>query len=152
MDNLQTAIEENRKIAHELVAPDFEINDFADQIINLTDTMLKISGIDVLVDAAHLYEDFLDNHQKLAAYRIVQEQCTNIVKYAKALHVNISLSTTGGFFKMIIADDGVGMDTGKKAKGIGLRNMRGRLSIFNGSTAIKDCPGKRLYARNSISS
>jgi len=34
------------------------------------------------------------------------------------------------------------MDTGKKAAGIGLRNIKGRLSIFNGTATIKSKPGK----------
>jgi PAS domain S-box-containing protein len=140
--NLQTAIEENRKIAHELVAPDFQLDNLADQVVSLTDKMLKASGIDIQVDVTHLREEFLAYNQKLAVYRIAQEQCTNIVKYAKAMHVNISLNTEDGLFKMIIADDGIGMETEKKTKGIGLSNMRGRLSIFNGSIAIKTAPGE----------
>jgi PAS domain S-box-containing protein len=142
MENLQSAIEENRKIAHVLVVPDFETKILTDQIFNLTDNMLKTSGIDVHIDASLLREELLDDQQKLAVYRIAQEQCTNIVKYAKARLVNISLSTAEGLFKMIIADDGVGMESAKKTKGIGLRNMKGRLSIFNGKAGIKTQPGK----------
>jgi signal transduction histidine kinase len=43
---------------------------------------------------------------------------------------------------MIISDDGKGMETGKKTDGIGLRNIKGRLSIFNGTAEINTAPGK----------
>jgi two-component system sensor histidine kinase UhpB len=142
IENLQNAIEENRKIAHVLVAPDFEETILAGQLSILTDNMLKITGIDTHVYSTHLREELLNDEQKLVAYRIAQEQCTNIVKYAKARTVNISLSTAAGLFTMIISDDGVGMEPGKKTKGIGLRNMRGRLSIFNGTANINTAPGK----------
>lgn len=142
MDTIQNAIDENRKIAHALVAPDFETKNLEDQITDLAETMFKTSGIDVTIDTIHLDEDILEEQQKLAIYRIVQEQCTNIVKYAKARLVNISLNTSGNFFKMIISDDGIGMEENKKTTGIGLKNIKGRLTIFNGTTSIKTKPGK----------
>ncbi len=142
MDNIQSAVDENRKIAHTLVSPDFEANILADQIFNLTDNMLKKAAIDIHIDTASLREESLNDDQKLAVYRIAQEQCTNIIKYAKASVVNISLSTANDLFRMIIADDGIGMETGKKTKGIGLRNINGRLSIFNGTANINTAPGK----------
>jgi signal transduction histidine kinase len=43
---------------------------------------------------------------------------------------------------MTIADDGVGMEAGKKTKGIGLKNINGRLSIFNGAASVTTSPGK----------
>jgi PAS domain S-box-containing protein len=140
--NLQNAIQENRKLAHELVTPDFETTDLVEQISNMTDIMLKTSGIDVFIDTSYFTEELLDNQQKLAIYRIAQEQCTNIVKYAKGSLTNIFLSTTDGLFKMIISDDGKGMETGEKTDGIGLRNIKGRLSIFNGTANINTEPGK----------
>ena len=142
MDTIQNAIDENRKIAHALVAPDFETKNLEDQITDLAETMFKTSGIDVTIDTIHLDEDILEEQQKLAIYRIVQEQCTNIVKYAKARLVNISLNTSGNFFKMIISDDGIGMEENKKTTGIGLKNIKGRLTIFNGTTSIKTKSGK----------
>jgi signal transduction histidine kinase len=141
-ETIQQAIDENRKIAHALVAPDFETKVIADQIAELADIMLKTSGVDVNINTAHLAENLLEEDQKLAIYRIAQEQCANIVKYAQARLVNISLSTFDDFFKMIIADDGVGMDTSKQAKGIGLKNIKGRLSIFSGTVNIKTAPGE----------
>jgi len=142
MDTIQQAINENRKIAHAIVSPDFETKILVEQIADLSENMLKTSGIDVNIDTTHLRENLLDEQQKLAAYRIAQEQCSNIVKYARARLVNISLSTSDDLFKMIIADDGMGMETDKKTNGIGLKNIKGRLSIFNGSVNIKTAPGK----------
>lgn len=142
MDNLQDAIDENRKIAHVLVAPDFEAKILTEELSQLTDNMLKKSALEVNFDVTHFREELLNDHQKLAVYRIAQEQCTNIVKYAKARLVNISLSTDDDLFKMIITDDGVGMNPGKKMSGIGIRNIKGRLSIFNGNSTINTATGK----------
>lgn len=142
INNLQSAIDENRKIAHILVIPDFASISLLDQMMSLTESMLRVSGMNVTVDSLGLHEKLLPVKFKLPVYRIAQEQCTNIVKYSEARNVNIFLETTEGFFKMIIADDGVGMETGKKTTGIGLKNIKGRLSILNGIATITTAPGK----------
>ncbi len=142
MDFIQQAIAENRKIAHALVSPDFETTILLKQITSLSENMLEKSGIGITVDITHLDEDLLEEEQKLAAYRIAQEQYTNIVKHAKAKKVNVSLSTAGDLFQMIITDNGVGMEIDNQTTGIGLKNIKGRLSIFNGTVNVKTAPGK----------
>ena len=142
MQYLQDAIQENRKIAHTFVAPDLDSESLAAQIEKLATNMLETAGISVHFDILHLDEDKLDSDRKFNIYRIAQEQCTNIVKYAKATGVNIKLTTTTANFRMTIADNGVGMDSNKKAKGIGLQNINGRLGLFNGKANIITAPGK----------
>ncbi|MEO8405137.1 MAG: PAS domain S-box protein [Chitinophagaceae bacterium] len=137
MANLQTAIRENRKIAHEFVGPDLETETLEDQLKKLTQTMLEASGITVLFDTDHFWEDLLDSEKKLSIYRIAQEQITNIVKHSDATKVTIQLLNADGLFKMSIADNGKGMDSTEKLKGIGLRNIKDRLSLFNGHIKIK---------------
>jgi signal transduction histidine kinase len=141
MINIQSAIAENRKIAHVLVTPDFESIKLTDLIQNLLDNMLSPSGIDAHIDTADLKEDCLNDEQRLAIYRITQEQCTNIIKYAKAQHVIIIISTTNGIFEMSIADNGNGMELNKVTAGIGLRNIKSRAVILNGETNVITSPG-----------
>jgi len=140
--NLQNAIDENRKIAHALVTPDLETDTLVDQINKLSSSMLETAGLKVNKDSSSYPEALLDKEKKIAIYRIAQEQCTNIVKYSKATEVNISISNTDKNFKMIIADNGIGMERGKKTTGIGLRNINSRLSVFNGTASITTAPGK----------
>ncbi|MBC7874701.1 MAG: PAS domain S-box protein [Ferruginibacter sp.] len=142
MNNLQEAIRENRKIAHVFVAPDLETETLLNQLKKLIQNMLETSGLQTDITITKFREDLLDRGRKINIYRIAQEQCTNIVKYAHATRVNITLGTAGGFFKMTIADNGIGMDSSKKTTGIGLKNINGRLSIFNGTANIITAPGK----------
>ncbi len=133
IENLQKAIEENRKIAHELVAPDFKDIKIVDQMMSLTESMLKRAGITVNTEANEFNEALLDDEQKLTIYRVAQEQCTNILKYAFARSVQIMLATDKQYFRMKIADDGVGMGKEQSLKGIGFRNMKSRLELFGGT-------------------
>ncbi len=142
IDNLQEAIDENRKLAHTLVTPDLETESLVDQIRRLCSTMLEIDGVKVLIDTSKYDDHVLSQDNKIAIYRIAQEQCTNIVKYAAASIVNISISNTGRLFKMTIVDDGSGMDLSKSTQGIGLRNINSRLSVLKGKASIITAPGK----------
>lgn len=142
MNSLQSAIEENRKIAHNLVTPDFEEFDLVIQIKKLSGEMMAPLKIAVEVNSNNFDESVLKDAQKLAVYRIVQEQCTNIVKYAKASEVRIKLQTKAGSFLMTIADNGKGMKSDQQSEGIGLRNIKGRLSVFNGAYTVNTAPGE----------
>lgn len=142
MQNLQDAIEENRKIAHVFVAPDLENETLLKQLKHLTSKMLDITGIKVNFETSNFNEKLVSPERKINIYRITQEQCTNIVKYAKATRVDITLLTKNGELIMTIKDNGVGMEKGKVPTGIGLKNISGRLSIFNGSSEIITAKGK----------
>ena len=72
MDNLQQAIDESRKLAHELAVPDFSIASLKDRMIVLTAVMLKSSGLDAHLNINPFDERLLSTPQLLAIYRIVQ--------------------------------------------------------------------------------
>ncbi|MEQ1676226.1 MAG: PAS domain S-box protein [Chitinophagaceae bacterium] len=141
MENLSNAIDENRKIAHVFVSPARSEN-LLDQLKRLTATMLKISGIKVKFSSTTYEEDRLGQEKKINIYRIAQEQCTNIVKYAKATTAELSLAMKDDTFTLTIKDNGIGMDSAVTKGGIGLKNIADRLSLFNGTSKITTAPGK----------
>lgn len=108
----------------------------------MTHEMFFASEIAIAIESKEFKEKLLDRQRKIAIYRIAQEQCTNIIKYAKAKNVTIILRNENGTFHMKIADDGQGMEAGQATDGIGIRNIKGRVSIFNGKASIETQPGK----------
>jgi len=142
IDNISLAVQENRKIAHELVTPNLSDENLLQQITRLTQTMLKNAGIGAYINHESLNERLLTDEMKLALYRVAQEQCTNIIKYAGAEQVVISLATKKNSFFMRIADDGHGTDPKKVTHGIGLKNISSRLSVFSGTISIDTAPGQ----------
>jgi len=141
-ENIESAIQENRKIAQGLVVPDFKAKPFQEQLTDLSDKMLGRWDIRVTMDTSGLREELLSDELKLVIYRIAQEQLTNIIKHAEAGSVYLSLRTTPTEFNMIISDNGKGMKAGTKPEGIGLRNIRDRVTIFNGTADITTSPGR----------
>lgn len=148
--HLQEAIQENRKIAHEFVAPDLDTESLVAQLQKLAGNMLETSDLQVRFTVHQFNEGLLDADRKFNIYRIAQEQCTNIVKYARAKTVSILLFTSKDLFEMIISDDGIGMDVNKQGKGIGLRNIKNRLDLFEGTVTINTAPSKGFALKISI--
>jgi signal transduction histidine kinase len=142
IDNINLAITENRKIAHELVSPNQVSESLISQIERLCTNMLQNAGLETTIDAEDFDERMIKDDQKLAIYRVVQEQCSNIVKYAQAGNVEFRLSTIESTLALLIKDDGQGMKPGKKSDGIGLQNMMSRISVLNGKLNIDSKPGK----------
>lgn len=84
----------------------------------------------------------IDDGLKLNIFRIIQEQVNNIARYAKAKHVRIAIQRDKKTVSVIIEDDGIGFNTKKKRKGIGISNMINRVNAFNGEVKIESSPGK----------
>ena len=142
MDSIREAIDENRKIAHFFVAPDLQSNTLAEQLDKLFKNMIEAAGMKAHFHIEDFKEEYLGNEHKIHIYRIAQEQCTNIIKYSQATNVYITLSTAQDIFTMTITDDGAGMKPDQKIEGIGIRNINGRLGLFNGKASVRSAPGK----------
>jgi signal transduction histidine kinase len=84
-----------------------------------------------------IHWDTVSNKTKINLYRITQESLQNIYKHAKAKHVSISISLINDVICLTIKDDGVGFDTGKSKKGIGLKNINARIAELGGTVTFK---------------
>lgn len=78
----------------------------------------------------------ITQEQKYHLYRIIQEALTNISKHAQATFVSINMTQHTNNISLIIEDDGVGFDTQKQAKGIGLKNIEERITLLKGTLEI----------------
>ncbi|MEQ1515927.1 MAG: CHASE3 domain-containing protein [Usitatibacteraceae bacterium] len=86
----------------------------------------------------------LTSAQSTALYRICQEALTNVMKYAKATSVRLTLTKAGGDWKLVLADDGVGLDATKQHRSIshGLLGMRERMVALGGTFDIRGPKGQ----------
>ena len=100
------------------------------------------SSIDVQVEA-RLGRDRLSPEAETAAYRIVQEALTNVVKHADARHVSVVLTRKNESVSIVIEDDGKGFDLPQAADGdgLGLAGMRERVQLLDGTLAVESAPG-----------
>lgn len=142
IENIRFAVNENRRIAHELVIPNRVTETLLQQVKRVAKTMFNDTGIKTKLFHPDFNEELLTEEQKLTVYRIVQEQCTNILKHAKASSVIFRFAISNNVFRLRISDNGEGMKKEKIVEGIGLRNIRHRLTVVNGSATIDSAKGK----------
>lgn len=145
LDNLKTytkdAIDELRRLSHQL-APSINTEDtLIEKIKQLVETMNKENKLNVSI-VVEEFEKPVSNEIQLAFYRILQEQFTNIQKYARAALVLISLKKQNGDLVFMISDDGTGFDPKIKKNGIGIENIKRRAQVLNGTVSIVSAPGK----------
>jgi len=145
---IDSTIAEIRSLCHWLSTPPKNV-DLNQMVKDLLETFSKSTSI----KSGFTYSVtslVLDDDLKLNIYRIIQEQINNIVKYARAKNVNISIIENNKVLEIITKDDGVGFNVNAKRKGIGIYNMMHRISSYNGEINIISSPGKGCTIAISI--
>ena len=75
----------------------------------------------------------------MAAYRVIQEALSNVVKHAAArrVHVTLDRDPDDNRARIVIRDDGKGFDmSARNEGGLGLVGMRERITAVGGSMGI----------------
>lgn len=138
---VEGSIKEIRGLSHELSAPTLGTRSLVDSIEALIETVSNSSGLKISFDHSSCYTSLAMN-QKLAIYRIIQEQLNNVVKHANATSVSIILSQKEHNTTLFIRDNGKGFNTFERRNGIGLNNIISRTKVFDGMVEIESAPGK----------
>ena len=73
---------------------------------------------------------------KHSIYRILQELLHNVYKHAKATQVDLSFTRHQNTLILIVEDNGIGFNTNKHKKGIGLQNIKERIESLDGKFII----------------
>lgn len=148
--NISTAIEEIRSLSKSLVPPslgDIGIKEAITEMVN----NLKISQkVDIKLRTSGVNKSLIPGNIQLMLFRIVQEQISNIMKHSKATEAEIKLAANKNELTVSISDNGVGFDTKKRMKGIGLMNITSRAEVHNGRVEVISSPGNGCTVRITI--
>jgi signal transduction histidine kinase len=109
------------------------------------------TGLPCTVDLS-LIPPEIDPEVAVAAFRIVQEALTNVVRHARARSVTIRAASEDGGLDIEVCDDGRGADPGmlEGAKALGIQGMRERVQLLDGSLRIECAPGMGTAVRARI--
>ncbi len=132
---LDESCSELRRIAHDMMPPDFTAKSLEVTLDNLFRGYLLAAGLKY-----NFYQHQLPVEIPVAVkfniYRIAQEIIHNVIKHANARKVTIELSVEDNQLHMMIEDDGKGFDTCFKTDGLGLKSLYTRASLLNGHLEI----------------
>lgn len=101
------------------------------------------TGVRVDLGLAGL-EGRLGPEVETAAFRIVQEALTNVVRHAGTDVAQVRLWLDGGRLRVQVEDEGQGFDrrlSGSGTRGFGLSSMRERAELLGGSLQVESEPG-----------
>jgi signal transduction histidine kinase len=139
---ITSAIDELRTLSHSLIAPSLDQLELQQALEKIIDVTSKTTNIKIHSNITHIDESLMSNKMRLAIYRIVQEQFNNILKYAQAQNIYLTLMHKKAELLLAISDDGIGFDPSVSSEGVGLVNIKTRASLFNGEVSIKSTIGK----------
>lgn len=140
--NLQTAISEIRSISHELNPYELQDLGLVDSISQVFEDINASGKINIRFEHEGFGKECLKEEDRVAVYRIIQENLNNILKHSGAKKAFVKLTLRNGKLKLIMQDDGVGFDINKAKKGIGLRNIKNRVDYYRGSLRLETAPGE----------
>ena len=135
------AVEEIRKISKALNTSLVKVIGLSRSIDDIIINMKAFQQIETRFQYDTKLDKILSDDQKLMIFRILQEQTNNIIKYADASNVLITLKEQDNQVYLSIADDGKGFDTSVQSKGIGFINIYNRVDAFGGEVELESSPG-----------
>ncbi|GAA4063057.1 sensor histidine kinase [Nonomuraea soli] len=101
---------------------------------------MEESGVDVTLTIAGSRRA-VPSDVDLAAYRVVQESLTNVLKHAGASRVELTVTYAPGQVTVELTDDGAGPATAGHAGGFGQIGMRERVTLHGGTLTTGAAPG-----------
>jgi PAS domain S-box-containing protein len=152
---LVQALEENRRIAHDMRPTDLDALGWTIACRNFCKQFGQRTNIPVKCRISR-FGQRLTPQLELNLFRIVQEAFTNIEKHARAKNAELRISSRKGSLLLAIYDDGRGFDPvvssrpKKSGRGIGLTNLRERAAAAGGTCEIQSVAGQGTTIKVSI--
>ncbi len=84
----------------------------------------------------------MDMQLRQNLWLIFKEMVTNAVRHSNATRIAVSLNYRSGKLRVVVDDDGRGMDPGAPTDGNGLNNIRRRAEQIGGKLSLDTAPGK----------
>mgnify|MGYP001407113688 FL=1 len=139
IENIKLIEDEIRNITYDLSTDYFlnnqEYKSLLEQFYNNQNSLLGIKYVLEYDDSLNLEQ--LSNLKKLNLYRILQETANNINKHSKATQAIISLIKEEETVLLSIEDNGRGFEVTNKHHGIGLKNLKQRVTVLKGKISIQ---------------
>ena len=132
------ALENSRRIAHDLLPPVFEKFGLHAAVEEL---VLEFSTAkNVQINYENEFEfSALEVNKQLHIFRILQELLNNSMRHGKATSISITFVSKNHQKTCVYTDNGVGFNTnsGNKKRGIGMQNIESRVNFLGGNINVQ---------------
>jgi PAS domain S-box-containing protein len=114
-------------------------------LTNYVDNWSRHFNIPVRLHTSRSTDERLTPEIETTMYRLAQEALNNVVKHARADHVDVVLERSSQSVSLIIEDSGIGFDLSNAetaGNGLGLTGMRERAALVGADLQIESTPGR----------
>lgn len=145
IENIRHTIDDMRKIIYNLCPMTMDDLGLIPTVRRLVeDNKIKYPEVSVQIEVKSEVDEMdLPSVVSLTIFRIIQEACNNIYKYANASEVSINFQFQEDYIIVTIKDDGIGFDLEEWKKqdklkfGSGLSTMEERAKLLGGTLEIQ---------------
>ena len=137
-DSLDTAMNNIRESVHDIK------DEALDLEYMIKDVLKTYEGLNIQLD--YDMSKYASKELKYCLVAVIKEAMTNTVKHSDATKVQIVVREHPALYQLLIEDNGTLSSSNKNDKtGIGLDNMRERVSAFNGNMLISREQGFKIF-------
>jgi signal transduction histidine kinase len=142
LNTLDNVSSEVRRISHNMMPQALISMGLPAALEDLANTIQLSQKLDVSFQNID-YSEPLAQDKEISLYRIAQELCTNTIRHSSANHLLIQLSRHNGSATLVVEDNGKGFNPSTvEETGIGLQNIRSRVTWLSGDIEIISAPGE----------
>jgi two-component system sensor histidine kinase UhpB len=144
-----TVVRSMMKQLHPLILTELGLKATLEDLVNNWKARSPSTSFSLQVDDS---VDNLDRTIIIQVFRVIQESMTNIIRYADATHVSISLNLNPALnrLNLLIDDNGKGCDLTKVTAGFGLQGMAERIKLLGGDFEIQSHLGDGMQIKAQI--
>jgi signal transduction histidine kinase/ligand-binding sensor domain-containing protein len=134
-------LKEVREISHNLRPYQLDRLGLTDALHATAEKVQQSSSI-ILHHTIDDVDQLFTKEQEINLYRIVQESLNNVIKHSQATRATLSVRRADKTVTILVEDNGRGLsdEETQQTKGFGLRGMRERVKILNGTISIRSSP------------
>lgn len=132
-EGLSKISNEVREISYQMMPVTLKELGLLKAIEELLNRNLNHNKITFEFNALGVQEQQLSEKIKVTVYRICQELINNTLKHSDANQVSLLLQVQNNTLQLTFEDNGVGFDSEKVLKGMGLNNLNSRIAWIKGS-------------------
>lgn len=138
VDQIDEAISDARRIAHDLSPALIEREGLAAAMRSHADMIARRANIEIIVEASDPPSIAPERQSHL--FRVFQEALQNAIRHSGADEISVSLATEGPVGRLIIRDNGQGFAAGDDRGGLGLASIRERAMLLGGRCRVESGP------------
>ncbi|WP_394747079.1 tetratricopeptide repeat-containing sensor histidine kinase [Spongiimicrobium salis] len=142
---LDNAVEEIRRISHNLAPPSLQNFDLVEAIAQFCLKQNTSSPVNISFQYFG-NKIVLKKENETAIYRIIQELVNNSIKHAQATEALVQINNHGDRLSIVVEDNGKGFDPERPSKGIGLQNIQSRVDFLKADLDLSSGPNGTTFS------